>query len=395
MADFRYAGFKVSQDLLRSYLEERDVKKSYPYKNRYYADESEVLLSIIDCIASGDVAFDVKNQEMCNILQDIITFFGKDNKGVYTQSAHQAMQQLCIMRGMAPDAVVLQDDKHVSWWKKASEKVGGWFNKNKKVNAQEKPKKPQNNKVISKKPLLRTLATVGTVVGVSALIAFGVPGDTKNSNKKSGVNKKTERVVKTKAGNGLVVKKSSANENKFLVRDKQGNVMAWPYVAFANDAKAKVKTEPKTTEKLNNASEYQLSKINACCESALNIIIGEQARERLYNQIRSQVNRGIFQIPDGMSVERIAHAATMSRIYEGKSIVLTALKSDKKLTHNQQMAFAAHIDGIGIHGEKLQKRVAQKQKLSNYSRFDMASNLQKQAHVRNLQELQKIRTHVR
>jgi hypothetical protein len=137
-------------------------------------------------------------------------------------------------------------------------------------------------------------------------------------------------------------------------------------------------------------TQYQseeMKNINAYCENALNIIIGEKAYLELYKKIKHQVNNQIFEIPEGMSIERIAHAATMSRIYEGKSIVLDALETKVKLTPDQQKMFASHIEGIGVRGEKLQKRMSEKQTLSNHSRFDQASHSAQQKHVKNLQKL--------
>lgn len=119
--------------------------------------------------------------------------------------------------------------------------------------------------------------------------------------------------------------------------------------------------------------------------------MGAKKRDALYDKIQQQVDRGIFKIPNGMSVQRIAHAMKMSRIYEGESIILDALNNNIKLTEAQQIAFEKHIDGIGIRGEKLQKRMMQKQKLSNHSKFDKSSYAQQKAHVKNLKQLRQLR----
>lgn len=140
------------------------------------------------------------------------------------------------------------------------------------------------------------------------------------------------------------------------------------------------------TQQTQQQSE-EMKNINAYCENALNIIIGEQAYLELYKKIKHQVLHKRFKIPEGMSIERIAHAATMSRIYEGKSIVLDALETKVNLTPDQQKMFESHIEGIGVRGEKLQKRMSEKQTLSNHSRFDKASHSAQQKHVKNLQKL--------
>ena len=140
------------------------------------------------------------------------------------------------------------------------------------------------------------------------------------------------------------------------------------------------------TQQTQQQSE-EMKNINAYCENALNIIIGEQAYLELYKKIKHQVLHKRFKIPEGMSIERIAHAATMSRIYEGKSIVLDALETKVNLTPDQQKMFESHIESIGVRGEKLQKRMSEKQTLSNHSRFDQASHSAQQKHVKNLQKL--------
>lgn len=140
------------------------------------------------------------------------------------------------------------------------------------------------------------------------------------------------------------------------------------------------------TQQTQQQSE-EMKNINAYCENALNIIIGEQAYLELYKKIKHQVLHKRFKIPEGMSIERIAHAATMSRIYEGKSIVLDALETKVNLTPDQQKMFESHIESIGVRGEKLQKRMSEKQTLSKHSRFDKASHSAQQKHVKNLQKL--------
>ena len=92
-----------------------------------------------------------------------------------------------------------------------------------------------------------------------------------------------------------------------------------------------------------------------------------------------------------MSVQRVAHAMVMSRIYEGKSVILDALNTDKQLTDAQQSAFEEHINGIGIRGEKLQQRMSKKQKLSSHSKFDRSSYAKQQAHIKNLKQLRQMR----
>lgn len=158
-----------------------------------------------------------------------------------------------------------------------------------------------------------------------------------------------------------------------------------------NITNSKLTHAQKTENTKKTVNNEQLQAINNFCDSSLDILMGAQRRDSLYNKIQNQVDRGIFKIPNGMSVQRIAHAMEMSRIYEGKSIILDALNSNTKLTDAQQQAFESHIDGIGIRGEKLQKRMMQKQKLSNHSKFDKSSYAQQKAHIKNLKQLRQLR----
>lgn len=220
---------------------------------------------------------------------------------------------------------------------------------------QEQPKQEQPSK---KKQLLRMIATSSVVLG-TAFLVWNTCFYTSNKKKEF----KKSFTVKERG----VALKYNANSCVYCNQLDLSRIVG--------------RTPP---------TQYQseeMKNINAYCENALNIIIGEKAYLELYKKIKHQVNNQIFEIPEGMSIERIAHAATMSRIYEGKSIVLDALETKVKLTPDQQKMFESHIEGIGVRGEKLQKRMSEKQTLSNHSRFDQASHSAQQKHVKNLQKL--------
>ena len=129
--------------------------------------------------------------------------------------------------------------------------------------------------------------------------------------------------------------------------------------------------------------------------SALNILIGAERAQKLYHDICVKVKAGIFNLPDGMSVERVAHAMEMSRIYEGHSVILDALNSDVKLTVEQQKAFNDHIASIGDLGVKLQKRMAKQHNLNQHSRYDKAGKDFQRAHAKNLKQLRQIKNRMR
>ena len=139
--------------------------------------------------------------------------------------------------------------------------------------------------------------------------------------------------------------------------------------------------------KYKPATDSLSVKLTAASRSALNILIGNENAQKLCDDVRSKIDAGIFQLPDGMSIERVAHAMQMSLIYEGHSIILDALNSDVKLTDVQQKAFNDHIASIGDLGVKLQKRMAAKHKLSHNSRYEQADKSLRVEHIKNLKQL--------
>lgn len=409
MDDFRYSGFWISKDRLKDYTENTVEEKKYTGKRRQYYNSNIMLTtSIIRCIAGGEVEFNVKDTELCNLLEDMIIKCGTDDNGVYTAEAHQAMQKLCVMRGMAPNAIKLRDKTNSSIWERASTKIKGFFGWGKKKEA------PTVEQKID--PVVEKKTTTKPSVDKKA-----------NSENKSEViqprpqtanTSKRDNVIKTLAGTASVALMGLSFFALMSLRgcdaEKQDKTQAQPNtktqtytqktitdtlniqpVVKPMTPAARPTPEQMVKPVINPHQAEEIAKINACCNSSLNILIGEQAREKLYAQVRRQVERGIFQIPNGMSVERVAHAITMSRIYEGKSVIIDALNATQKLTPSQQAAFADHIEGIGVNGVKLQKRMAAKQKLSSHSKYDQASKAMKKTHAKNLKELRQMRGHNR
>lgn len=339
----KYYQFNLSQEVLELYIS--DAKKT-TNTSIYPTYSSAITQSIIEAIASDNADFDTTDTEMVNTVEKLIKECGMDENGIYTPDAHIAMQKLCIKRGIRPDAIQLHDR---TWKTKLKSFLG--FGKKK-----EQP--TQDNTSKHKKMFGMTVAGVAGIalLGLSALFG-GQKSDTESgsdTNKQKIENKQT------------TPKKTTPHQTHTVVIKEQ--------VAAAKPLVSK-----------------EIQTINNFCDSALDILIGSKKRDTLYNKIQAQVDRGIFRIPVGMSVQRIAHAMEMSRIYEGKSIILDALNSDVKLTEIQQIAFEAHIDGIGVRGEKLQKRMAAKQKLSGHSRFNKASYNQQMKHIKNLKQLRQIR----
>lgn len=166
---------------------------------------------------------------------------------------------------------------------------------------------------------------------------------------------------------------------------------------FDGQASNTIKTQPSGTTKpnigpteSNTTTDAIAAQITKSSKSALDILLGAQKANELCHEVQSQIDAGIFAAPKGMSVERIAHAMTMSRIYEGRSIILDALKAKTKLTPADQAAFEQHIAEIGDMGTGLQKRMAEKHKLSTYSKFDNASKQLQKLHIQNLKTLKRM-----
>ncbi|MBD5400889.1 hypothetical protein HDR61_04060 [bacterium] len=141
----------------------------------------------------------------------------------------------------------------------------------------------------------------------------------------------------------------------------------------------------------NVANDSTAIALTRSSKSSLNILLGEKKADELCARVQHQIDNGIFVAPRGMSAERIAHAMEMSRIYEGKSVILDALESKTKLTPAQQAEFAKHIDEIGDMGTGIQKRMASKRKLSNHSQFNKAPKKMRDLHVKNIKQLHQLR----
>lgn len=159
-----------------------------------------------------------------------------------------------------------------------------------------------------------------------------------------------------------------------------------------------VKSQQQTEEKqiAQTTEDQELANaVTKASRTALDILIGIERAQKLCDKVEAQVKDGIFTLPEGMSVERVAHAMEMSRIYEGNSVILDALKSNVKLTAEQQQAFDDHIASIGDLGVKLQQRMASQHKLNNHSRYDKAAKNLQMAHAKNLKQLRQIKNRTR
>lgn len=448
--DFKYSVFWLSKPDLIEYIKNFDRLSGDAYASAYSI--SQLLDCIIENIAAGNVEFNTKDVELCDILEELVVKAGKQQDGTYTQTARQAMRKLCTMQGKQPDAVQLYDTEKKSWWKKATGKVKSFFGFNKK--SEEKTQNPEQiveptpdmvkptpdtvepmpdtveTTPDTVEPIPDMVEPVPDTVKATPDTVEPVPDTTENPlhsvqvpqkttvephNAVKDKNSRDSNLLRTAVVSGAIIvglgligiakahleRSQQTNQNLEPKKEKTENTKSNLNLSFSSwqSVDSKISSWPqslqsivkkKTTEE-QKTTDAEIAKINACCNSSLNILIGEKARNKLYTQIRNQVKNGIFQIPGNMSVERVAHAITMSRIYEGKSIILDALNSKQKLTQEQQKAFVNHIESIGVNGVGLQKRMAAKQKLSSHSKYDTASKSLKVTHAKNLKQLRQMR----
>lgn len=355
--DFQYYNFRLNTSTIQDYIENTVAERKYLKQHTNHgAYEAPLTNSIINAIAENRVKFDVNNTELVETLDDLIRKCGYGTDGKYTESAHQAMKNLCNMRGINPDSVKLYDHTLSARIAQGKEKIKRFFGFGKKKQEEQKPVAIQP---ASKKSMVGAFIAGAALMGITTMLTCDKINEKSDAPAQP---KKTENVRATTNTNALKVTPVAQNKTIATKQTKPANV--------------------------NN---QQLQAINNFCDSSLDVLMGTQKRDSLYNKIQTQVDKGIFKIPNGMSVQRIAHAMVMSRIYEGKSIILDALNTDKQLTDAQQSAFEEHINGIGIRGEKLQQRMSKKQKLSSHSKFDRSSYAKQQAHIKNLKQLRQMR----
>lgn len=367
-ADFKYASFPLSKETLLYYID-KTTKEDKNKTNKYCGQAYSIALieCIINSIACDNAEYNTKDTELFNILVSLVKQCGRNERGIYSKNAHIAMKKLCTAYGLTEDAIKLQDKKATSLIQKLGNKFKGLFSRDKKeVKEENKEKNKEANKndnaktQKSKRSFWHTVAVKSATITAGALTVLAMtcnsPNKTDTSDDKK--NDKTETIKQT--------------QNQETIKT----------IAIPVDT---------ISQKAPQTDSTKIVAINNFCDSSLDILMGTKKRDALYKQIQNQVERGIFKIPEGMSVQRIAHAMEMSRIYEGRSIILDALKSDKNLTSTEQKAFEEHINGIGVRGEKLQQRMMKKQKLSSHSKFNHASYAQQQAHVKNLKQLRQLR----
>ena len=391
--DFMYSGFGVSRANIRNYIDDLPMYWGPRQQDAYAIG---LVTSMIHCIARNNVKFDPSDNELCDLLEELIKKGGHNGSGVYSAEAARAMYNLCEARGKNPAEYELHDRTVPGLFERAKSKI-------KKVFSFGKKSQPAPVRVHSghhKKTWLYTILGAG-VLGVASLGLkkdFAHRGDTapvptfKTVSVSDSVSHKATATYNLNDATRLVSHVSPAAPQ----------VKSAPIAHAHQSVKAPAHAAPRMTATPRPASAHvtksavatdSLSvRLTRASKSALDILLGTKGAADLCAQVQSQINSGIFAAPNGMSAERIAHAMTMSRIYEGKSVILDALNAKTKLTSAQQAAFNQHIAEIGDMGRGIQQRMAAKHNLSHHSKYDTASKTLKNAHIKNLKQLKQLRS---
>ena len=141
---------------------------------------------------------------------------------------------------------------------------------------------------------------------------------------------------------------------------------------------AKSQTIPqaqKTTEFSKEYTKYKAAVKDSSAHQAVlnhhnNVLqkrLGKKQKQKLYNQILSQIDNHIFTLPDGMSHEEFAYAFSMYRAYGVKSSLADALKSNVKLTEAQNAQILEDIAKAGTTGmgvKRMADRLHKKQNMN-------------------------------
>ena len=362
--------------------------------------------------------------------------------GTYSDEARTAMRVLCLYCGFPADSIVLTDHAPMGRIGRLKQRIGKWFGAEEPRDAQEdkidqlfatgsqqkslvkqdtltdeieKHRKEEEQKriVAEEKAQKRAENTNSTVPVIMPMVPKKAKRDwfAKISATFTGVIALGAAMLFSADNSEKAVATNQINNDKiptFKTIDMAqsvhyNNVATYNIIDSIQKQKSnldsvmqyrKISVKVKKSSNVAKSQDVAVA-ITRASRSALNILIGTKQAQKLCDNIQSKVDSGIFQLPEGMSVERVAHAMQMSRVYEGHSVILDALNSNVKLTLEQQRAFNEHIASIGDLGVKLQKRMASKHNLSKHSRYDNAKKTLKMAHAKNLKQLRQMRSYMR
>ena len=118
--------------------------------------------------------------------------------------------------------------------------------------------------------------------------------------------------------------------------------------------------------------------------------------QQLYNKVSEQQSKGIFQMPENISVERFAYTHLIYKAYGMVSPLEQALNGDKALSAAQQKQISEAINIAGENGygvKRLAQSIAAKhgRKLGNHSAFRDASKKMQTQYVSNLKQVRDLK----
>ena len=425
--DFKYSEFPIDTKTLESYINEAShFKQKHPKEPNQYNHTLGIVDSITTCILSDKFDFNPNNKRIFKLLYTMLRDCGHEN-GKYSDDARRALQKLLKFCGFSENAIELTDQKPLGRFEKIKRKISGWFGSNTEKDPNEDiidrlfatkeqhinrsqpvkvaptvvPLTPRVEKTDKKEaePALDSTeqknnhskfnfassstiskfaaAFTGGIIITSMLFADGA----KEKNTDAGINTASIKSLNMSAPIATTHYESVTTYN-------------WGDTIKTKQFGLTQKTDSITQNKYKPATDSVSVKLTAASRSALDILMGTEKAQKLCDDVKTKFNAGIFELPEGMSIERVAHAMQMSRIYEGNSIILYALNSDVKLTNAQQKAFNKHIADIGDLGVKLQKRMAAKHKLSNHNHYKHAKKSLREAHAKNLKQLKQAKKYM-
>ncbi len=441
--EFRYGQFPMSNSALDFYVDSAiKSKKSDGMIDGADSYSVSIVDSIIQAIVAEDVSFDVNNKHVVFTLYRMIRDCGHDADGKYSDVARDAMRVICRRCGFAENALELQDVQPVSKWQRFKNRISGMFGfGDKKTDDAEsridvliRARDEQKSKEKQKAAVVPVTAThkVENNQRMPQNTPSGEQPSEKNkpanvmSNKttyKWGKSNLAASVIGFVAIGGVALFGGKSNASDGATTDNNNETKTFNIVhasdtthytdtttynladVFGGQKSVGMNVVDKykhmdvdTTATVKKVATDSISvALTVASRSALDVLLGRAKAQKLCDDVRTQIELGIFAAPDGMSVERIAHAMEMSRIYEGQSIILDALHSNEKLTPAQQAAFEDHIAQIGDMGKGIQKRMARTQKLSSHSHYNKSKKTLRASHAKNIKHLRdlKKRSHQR
>lgn len=165
------------------------------------------------------------------------------------------------------------------------------------------------------------------------------------------------------------------------------DVVAWKEVAVDSVRYAEAQKHNLNKE---DSIDVKYQKIwNNFYDIRVEMFSSSKEKEKLYTQIDEQLKKGIFELKDGISKERIAYCYYIYKEYGVNSSIKNVIFADKKVDSKTMQQFYDDIMSAGEKGlgvkEKAQK--IKGNKLTNYSKLDRASSNLKMKSVKNLKEL--------